>query len=211
MRFLICLLVVCLWVPCSVRAESNVSLSTARLTIETGAQAGGAFGVEGPTHSTFRGVTEIGVMFDKLPDKSRPNPAFGLVLYGAIGDEDFRIGIKPKFRFQLRPKWSTDVSAGYIFSSLESGPYVSQTGIVGGVTLNYSSWLSFKADMNVVTVEDRPLTIKGEQAGIIEGGREFSLYGGVSLRDRPGRLATIIGTSAFIAFAIIVMAEGGRS
>jgi hypothetical protein len=194
-----------------VHAESNISLSNARVTIETGAQAGGAFGVEGPTHSTFRGVTEIGVMFDKMPDKSRPKTAFGLVWYGAIGDEDFRMGIKPKIRHQFRPKWSTDISAGYIFSSLESGPYVSQTGLVGGVTLNYSSWLSFKGDVNIVTVEDRPKYFEGEQVGIIEGGREISVYGGASLRNRPGWLATIIGTSTFIAFAIIVMAEGGRS
>jgi hypothetical protein len=211
MRFLTSFILASLCIPCSVHAESSVSLSKARVTIETGAQAGGAFGVEGPTHSTFRGVTEIGLMFDKMPDGSRPQTAFGLVLYGAIGDEDFRLGIKPKLRYRFRPKWSTDISAGYMFASMESGPYVSQTGIIGGITLNYSSWLSFKGDVNVVNVEDRPKNFVGEPVGIIEGGREISVYGGVSLRSRPGVLATIVGTSIFLAFAVIVMAEGGRS
>lgn len=209
MRLVTCLIFAAMCVPCSICAETIFSKS--RVTVETGAQAGGAFGVKGPTHSTYRGVSEIGLMFDKYPDKSRPNPAYGVVLYGAIGDEDFRIGIKPKLRYRFRPKWSTDLSAGYIFTSLESGPYVSQTGIAGGVTLNYSHWLSIKADVNVVSVEDQPRFQEGKEVGIIEGGREISVYGGVSLRNRPGWLATIIGTSTFLAFMVIVMAEGGRS
>jgi hypothetical protein len=209
MRFLTCLIFIAVCVPYSVHAESI--FSKARVTVETGAQAGGAFGVKGPTHSAFRGVSEIGLMFDKLQGASQRKTVFGVVLYGAIGDEDFRIGVKPKLRYRLRPEWSTDLSAGYIFASLESGPYVSQTGIVGGVTLNYSNWLSIKGDVNVVTVEDRPRYQEGEEVGTIKGGREISVYGGVSLRDRPGVLATIIGTSVFLAFIVIVMAEGGRS
>ncbi|MFH1756239.1 MAG: hypothetical protein ABIA59_11125 [Candidatus Latescibacterota bacterium] len=209
MRFIQVLAVLSLFLPQTISADSI--WKKARVTVETGAQIGGAFGVEGPTHSTYRGVTEIGVLFDKLPDKTRRNPVFGLVLYGAIGDEDFRIGIKPKLRYQFRPQWSTDVSAGLIFARMESGPYVSQTGLVGGVTLNYSSWLSFKGDVNVVTVEDRPRFVEGRQAGIIEGGREISVYGGASLRNRAGRMATIVGTASFLALMIIIMAEGGRS
>jgi hypothetical protein len=204
-----CLLLTFLFIPHAVQAESI--LSKARVTVETGAQAGGAFGVKGPTHSAFRGVSEIGLMFDKFPNASQRKTVFGIVLYGAIGDEDFRIGVKPKLRYRLRPEWSTDLSAGYIFASMESGPYVSQTGIVGGVTLNYSSWLTIKGDVNVVTVEDRPRYQEGEEVGTIKGGREVSVYGGVSLRNRPGVLATIIGTSVFLAFIVIVMAEGGRS
>jgi hypothetical protein len=209
MRYTVCFLLAFLFVPHAVCAESI--FSKARVTVETGAQAGGAFGVKGPTHSAFRGVSEIGLLFDKLPSASQRKTVFGIVLYGAIGDEDFRIGIKPKLRYRLRPEWSTDLSAGYIFASLESGPYVSQTGLVGGVTLNYSNWLSIKGDVNVVTVEDRPRYQGGKEVGTIKGGREVSVYGGVSLRDRPGVLATIIGTSVFLAFIVIVMAEGGRS
>jgi hypothetical protein len=209
MRCAICLLSVLLFIPHAVPADTIFSRS--RVTVETGAQAGGAFGVKGPTHSAFRGVSEIGLMFDKLPADSSKNPVYGIVLYGAIGDEDFRIGVKPKLRYRFRPEWTTDLSAGYIFASVESGPYVSNNGIVGGITLNYSDWLSIKGDVNVVTVEDRPRFEQGEEVGTIKGGREISVYGGVSLRNRPGVLATIIGSSVFLAFIIIVMAEGGRS
>jgi len=209
MRLIACLIFIAMCLPGIVHAETI--FTKARATVETGAQAGGVIGVEGPTHSTFRGVSEIGVMFDRVREGLPPKTTYGVVLYGAIGNEDFRIALKPKLRYRFRPKWSTDITAGYIFASLESGPYVSQTGIAGGATLNYSNWLSFKADVNVVKVEDRPRFEEGKEVGVIKGGHEISVYGGVSLRNHAGWMATVIGTSVFLAFVVIVMAEGGGS
>jgi hypothetical protein len=207
MRLIIWFCILSLCLPQPIFAGSM--LSKTRAVVETGAQAGYAFGVEGPTHSTFRAVTEIGVMFDRMKDKSKPKKAFGITLYSAMGDDDFRIGLKPRLRYQLHPKWSTDLSAGLIFASLEGHPSVSTTGLVGGIALNYGSWLTLKTDVNIVSVDDRPKYQQGEQVGVIKGGREISVYGGVSLRNRAGVYATVVGAALFLAFAIIYMAETG--
>ncbi len=209
MRLIIGLLTLSLCLPRPVYAGSI--LSKMRAIVETGAEAGYAFGVEGPTFSTFRAVNEIGVLFDRMKDKSIPKKAFGITLYSAMGNDDFRIGIKPRLRYQLWPKWSTDLSAGLIFASLEGHPDVSKTGFVGGVSLNYSSWLTLKTDVNVVSVEDRIKYVDGKRVGTKKGGQEISIYGGVSLRNRAGVYATIVGAALFLAFSIIYMAETAGS
>ena len=180
-----------------------------RPIIETGAQAGYAFGVEGPTFSTFRAVTEIGVLFDKTPDGRRPKLAFGLTFYSAMGYDDFRMGIKPRLRYRFAPKWSADFSAGALLANLESHPAVSAFGFVGGVSLNYSSWLAFKSDINIVKIDERPVFQQGKQIGITETGYEIAVYTGMSLRNRAGMYATITGVAVFFAYAIIYMAETG--
>ena len=180
-----------------------------RPIIETGAQAGYAFGVEGPTFSIFRAVTEIGVLFDKAPDGRRLDRAFGVTLYAAMGYDDFRVGVKPRLRYQFAPEWSADFSAGALLASLESHPAVSSFGFVGGISLNYSSWLTIKSDVNVVKIDERPILRQGRQIGIEEAGYEIAVYTGASLRNRAGVYATLTGAAIFFAYAIIYMAETG--
>ncbi len=203
------LVVLVLVFPQVVSADSF--LSRIRPFVETGAQGGGAIGVEGPTFSHFKAVSEIGVMFDKYRDGVAPKSAFGFAFYAGMGKEDFRIGFKPRVRYRFNRDWAVDVSAGALFASLEGDPYVSDIGFVGGVSLNYSSWLTLKTDVNVVKVEDRPMLEGGKQVGIVDGGQEISLYGGVSLRNKAGWIATFAGTLTFIGVSIVLIAGGSTS
>jgi hypothetical protein len=216
-----CLVLILLFMPVDLVVAETPSFQALRLAgqdtgkprpraiIETGAQAGYAFGVEGPTFSTFRAVTEIGVLFDKTPDGRRADRAFGVTLYTAMGYDDFRIGVKPRLRYQFAPNWSADFSAGALLASLESHPAVSSFGFVGGISLNYSSWLTIKSDVNVVKIDERPIFQQGQQVGVEEAGYEIAVYTGAALRNRAGVYAAVTGAAVFLAYAIIYMAETG--
>jgi hypothetical protein len=191
------------------RIGQDVGKPRPRPIFETGAQAGHAFGVEGPTFSTFRAVMEVGVLFDKLPGGRHAGRALGFTLYSAMGYDDFRIGVKSRLRCTLAPEWSADFSAGALLASLESHPDVSSYGFVGGLSLNYSSWLAFNGDVNVVKIKKRPVYKRGRQIGTEKAGYEIGVYTGVSLRNRAGVYAAVTGAAVFLAYAVIYMAETG--
>jgi hypothetical protein len=183
--------------------------------VETGLVAGGALGVESPAHSTLRAVSDIGYIWGRYPAPDGGRWGGGATLYLSLGGEDLRIGVKSRLRYSFRPNWSFDVSAGYIFATLENEPNVSDTGFAGGLHLNYRSWLTVRADVNVKKVggwttvhHNQPVL---NQPVLHEGGYETAVYGGLALRNRSGWVATAVGVGALLALMWVVVASGGAS
>jgi len=178
--------------------------------VETGLVAGGAVGVESRSHSTLRAVSDIGYIWGRYPAPDGGRWGGGATLYLSLGGEDLRIGAKARVRYSFRPNWSFDVSAGYIFATLENEPGVSDTGFAGGLHLNYRSWLTLRADVNVKKFESWT-TVHRNQPVLHKGGYETAIYGGLALRNRSGWVATAVGTGALLALMWLVVASGGAS
>lgn len=178
--------------------------------VETGLVAGGVAGSEGPSHSDLRAVSDIGYLWGRHPIPGSSKWGGGLTLYLGLGSEDFRMGLTPRLRYSFGPKWSFDVSAGYIFATLENEPNVSDTGFAGALHLNYGSWFTIRADVNVKKV-DEWTTVHWNQPVIHEGGYETAIYAGVAMRNRPGWVATAVGVAAFLGLMLMVVASGGAS
>jgi len=178
--------------------------------VETGLVAGGAVGAESPSFSALRAVSDIGYMWGRYPAPDGGKWGGGATLYFSLGEEDLRLGITPRVRYSFRPNWSIDVSAGYIFATSENEPGVSDTGFAGGLHLNYRSWLTVRADVNVIKFDDWT-TGPQNQPVLHEGGYETAIYGGLALRNRSGWVATAVGVGALLALMLIVVTSGGAS
>jgi hypothetical protein len=178
--------------------------------VETGVEAGGAVGVEGRSHSSWRAVSEIGYMWERYATGDATGWGGGATFYAALGDEDMRLGLKPRLRYRFRPEWFVDVSAGVIFATLENEPDVSDTGFVGGVSVGYGTWLTLRTDVNVKRVEEWT-TFHHNQPVVHEGGYETAIYAGIALRNRPGWMAMAVGTAVVLGLMVVVIVSGGAS
>ncbi len=178
--------------------------------IETGLLAGGATGVESRSFSTFRAFSEVGYMWGKKPGPSGGPWGGGATIYLGLGHEDLRLAFAPRVRYSFSPKWSLDVSAGYIFATSENEPGVSNTGFLGSLNLNQGSWLTYRAEVNVK--EFQPWTTVHQNVPVVhEGGYETAIYGGIAARGRPGWVAAAVGVAALGALMLLVLASGGAS
>ena len=202
--FALAVLIVALGVTTDAACQSR------RSHVETGVLVGTAFGVESPSHSTFRAVTDIGLMWENYAADATRGWGGGATFYANLGHEDFRLGFTPRVRYRFRSDWSFDVSAGVIFLTLENEPPVSDHGFVGALHLNYGKSWTLRADVNVKRV-DEWTTYQNNQPVVREGGYETAVYGGVALRSRAGWIATAVGVSAFLALVWYVVASGGVS
>jgi hypothetical protein len=178
--------------------------------VETGLVAGGAVGVESPSHSRVRAVSDFGYMWGVNPREDQSPWGGGATLYLGLGGEDLRLGFKPRLRYSFGPLWSFDVSAGYIFATSENEPGVSNTGFVGGLHLNRGSWLTLRADVNVKSVESWT-TYHHNQPVVHQGGYETAIYGGLAFRNRAGWVATATGVVVMLGLMMLVLASGGGS
>jgi hypothetical protein len=178
--------------------------------VETGLVAGGVVGAVSPSHSDLRAVSDIGYMWGRRPVPDGSKWGGGLTLYLGLGVEDLRLGLTPRIRYSFRPHWSFGVSAGVIFATLENEPNVSDTGFVGGLHLNYGSWLTLRTDINVKKV-DEWTTVHRNQPVVHPGGYETAVYAGLALRNRPGWVATVAGTAVMLGLMWVVVASGGAS
>lgn len=180
------------------------------LNVETGAQYGVALGTESPAFSSVRAVTEVGFL-----QRDEGSSAWGIVLYGALSSEDMRLAVKPELRLRWSEKWASDVSAGWIFATLEAEPYVRSTGLAASLSLHHGKALTYKFDLNVRDVDEWPpqslRSIAGPDARFTSAGTEASLYAGISLRERPGWWATAVGTAVFFGLILFVGLSGGAS
>lgn len=190
--------------PC--RAGENEPGPGLRFLFETGVRAGAAAGVESPAFSTWRVNTDIGLLLEQGGNSSLPFDA-GITLHLTLGDEDMPIALKPRIRFELGERWTADLSAGPILTTLEAESYVASGGVIGGVMLIYEDWLALGADILSRSIGDRTRYENGLPAGIIEGGREYGIYGGVTMTGRAGTAATIVWWTVFLAFALYVGAN----
>jgi hypothetical protein len=174
--------------------------------VETGLEVGGAVGVESRAHSSVRAISEIGYLWEQ-----REKPwGIGGTFYAGLGQEDMRLGLKPRLRYRFRPEWSIDVSAGVIFATLENEQNVSDTGFVGGAHLNYGGWFTARLDVNVKKFADWT-TVHRNVPVVHEGGYETAVYGGVALRGHAGWVATAVGVAGFFALMLFVLGSGGAS
>jgi hypothetical protein len=180
------------------------------LYVETGLLAGAAVGVESPAHSTVRAVSDLGYLWGRWTEPDGSRWGGGATVYLSLGAEDMRLGITPRVRYSFANDWSFDVSAGYIFATLENEPNVSDTGFAGALHFNYRSWLTLRADVNVKKVDDWT-TVHQNQPVVHEGGYETAIYGGLALRNRSGWVATGVGVGAFLILMWAVVASGGAS
>ena len=201
MRFIITLLTLVPILLCQAQPSA-----ANRWTVETGVQAGDTWGVTSPSHSTVRLVGEFGLL---LENSSKPERrwSWGGVLYGALGGDDFIMAIKPRIHWLWNEDWSSDLTAGYIFATVEGDPRVSDTGFAGGLTLNYGRILTLKGDVNVRQFDDWTTTVENVPQ-LHAGGTEVALYGGVSLRERPGWSALGIIALGFAALMLMVVSNG---
>ena len=199
---LVALFAVILLAPPAAAGERN------GVYVETGLVAGGVVGTVSPAHSDLRAVSDIGYMWGRHPVPDGSKWGGGLTLYLGLGGEDLRLGLTPRVRYSFRPHWSFDVSAGVIFATLENEPNVSDTGFVGGLHLNYGNWITLRADVNVKKV-DEWTTVHRNQPVLHEGGYETAVYAGLALRNRPGWVATAVGTAALLGLMWMVLASGG--
>lgn len=172
--------------------------------------------VNGAGDVTVRGVIDFGFrapLFEpepplaELPEDPPTSVSWGLVLHGALGGEDFRIGLKPRLRVPLGGSWSAEVSAGALFSALEGDTRVSQFGFVSGVSLQRGKSISLRGDLHVVHV-DR-YEFRRENVPIVRGpGNEVSLYGGVTFRERAAWIVTTAGALTMGALLLLFIASG---
>jgi hypothetical protein len=206
MRTIIALLLLAVW---GAGSPSNAGGRNG-VYVETGLLAGEAFGVESPSHSTIRAVSDLGYMWGRWPDADGEKWGGGATLYLSLGGEDLRVGFMPRARYSFASRWSFDVSAGYIFATLENEPGVSDTGFAASLHLNEGTWLTVRADVNVKKVDSRT-TYQQNQPVELEGGYETAVYGGVALRNRSGWVATGVGVGALLALMLLVAASGGAS
>jgi hypothetical protein len=178
------------------------------LYVETGLVVGGVVGAVSPSHSDLRAVSDVGYLWGRRPDPDGSKWGGGVTLYLGLGTEDLRLGLKPRIRYSILHRWSFDVSAGYIFATLENEPNVSDTGFVGGLHLHYGNWVTLRTDVNVKKV-DEWTTVHWNQPVVHAGGYETAVYVGLALRNRPGWVATSVGTAALLGLMLVVLASGG--
>jgi len=206
---------------------SPPSVAETRWTIESGFVVGGAIDLEGPTHSHYRAILDLGfldVPDDATPvegsrsaapsasdrDPGRRSPAtrgWGLVAHGSLGREDMRLGLKSRVRFPIGSAWGMELSAGPLVAALEGDLRVSGTGFVGGASLQRGRSLSLRADVHVVHVD--AFTIGRDGIPVPLGpGHEVSLYGGLTFRDRAGWAFTGAGLAVLATMTALVIAAG---
>lgn len=202
MKYLLVIAVLVSW-PADAAGQSR------GVYIETGVQAGGVIGVESVSHSSVRAVSEIGYMFAGGAEHGTAWGG-GATVYAGLGREDMRLGIKPRVRYRFRPQWFVDVSAGFIFATLENDLGVSDTGFVGGVHLGYGKWWTLRADVNVKKVDEfRYVTY--DPPVLRESGYETAVYAGLALRNKGGWVAAAVGTAALLGLMVLVVVSGGAS
>jgi len=174
--------------------------------VETGLQGGAAFGVEGPSFSTWRAFTEIGYMLESSPNEGGNAWGGGATFLLSVGTDDALLGLKPRVRYRFDPQWSVDVSAGLILAGAESEPGVSTTGFIGGVHLNYGTWLTMRGGVNVRETVSKDW---GWDSSVDpERGYETAVYGGLALREKAGWIATATGAIIFAGFMLAMAASG---
>jgi hypothetical protein len=174
--------------------------------VETGVQVGKAFGIEGPSFSPWRVFSEFGYMAEGTPGEEGRAWGGGGTLIVSVGVEDALVGIKPRVRYRFHPEWAVDVSAGLTFVGAEAEPGVSDVGFLGGVHLNYRSWLTFRTEVNVR--ETVPKNWNWDPSVEPEQGYETSVYAGLALRNTAGWVATGVGVAIFAGLMLAFLSAG---
>jgi hypothetical protein len=193
-------------------AMASMAAAETRWTIETGLVVGGRVGrIVGPTHSSIRAVTDFGFLRTGARSPDAPAGAgWGVVFHGALGGDDMRLGVKARIRVPLNREWSAEPSSGILFGVIEGDPRVSSSGFVGGLSLQRSSAFSLRGDVEVVHV-DRYWIVQENVPRYRGPGHEVSVYGGVTLRERAGWIATASGALAMGAVLLLFLLSGGAS
>jgi hypothetical protein len=176
------------------------------LYVETGFQAGTAFGLESWSFSQWRAVSELGYMVEGRLREDGTGWGGGATFYAGLGSEDLLLGLKPRARYRFNSQWFVDVSAGMIVLSAESEPGVSQTGFIGGIHLGHGRWWTLRTDVNV-----RKIALSEwseENWEVIEQGYETGVYVGLALREKAGWIATGVGVAAVLGLMVAFISSG---
>jgi hypothetical protein len=190
----------------SVRAHADDEIRPKRLFVETGAEVGTNVGDESRFFSYALWTMEVGYLRGARSGQSDRGWGLGCTLYTCLGEKDWRFAVKPRLRYRFHPRWAVDLSAGLILSGFGDDPGRIEEGFVGGVGLNYHSWLTLKTELMA-----KPFQAKeaydphwGKVSVVEPAGTEVAIYGGVALRGKPGWIATGVGSVAILIGTIVV-------
>jgi len=109
-------------------------------------------------------------------------------------NEAYFIGLKPRFRYWLRPRLHADLSAGLVFAELGGGPVLfDYPGVVGHAGIGYGDWGSL-----ILQYED--IRYNYNFISIDPAVHEHNWYLGVDLGSYPG---AILGPVVLAAIVIV--------
>ncbi len=191
----------------SIHAHAEDEIRPKRLFVETGAEIGTNIGDESRYFSDILWTMEVGYLRGARSGESDRGWGFGCNLYTCLGEKDWRFAVKPRIRYRFHPQWAVDLSAGLILSGYGDDPGKIEEGFVGGVGLNYSSWLTVKTELMIKPFQAKEAyDYSNRQYYIVEpAGTEISIYSGIALRGKPGWIATGVGTVVIVIGGAIVL------
>lgn len=192
-------------ITCSTGAHAEDEIRPKRLFVETGVEIGTNIGDESRYFSDILWTMEIGYLRGARSGESDRGWGFGCNLYTCLGKNDWRFAVKPRIRYRFHPQWATDFSAGLILSGYGDDPGKIEEGFVGGLGLNYSTWLTLKIEMMIKPFQAKEAYdySNGQYYAVEPAGTEVSIYSGIALRGKPGWIATGAGTVVIIVGGII--------
>lgn len=151
------------------------------LLVVIGALGGVSLATERYTTSDLRFINEVGIELRDAWPSSGPQRRRGLTIYGAAGDSDYRLGLKPYLRYDWRSHLSASVGLGVL-----QVPNNGDVGLLGTASAGYRDLL-LRSDLHVIPDSE---------------GTEVVLYGGAAARDKTAAVLTLATGVFVLAYSI---------
>jgi|SRR5688572_7571467 hypothetical protein len=163
-------------------------------------------GVEQQQFPTWYAIAELGYLSGEL---ASPRPRWGVggtVLLGAA-ESAFRMAFKARVRYRVNPTLSFDVAGGPRLDPSQPD----FNGYIASVGVNLGEFFTLRSEL--MSYEIDPWTTYENGVTPIEhpGGDVNAWYNGVAFRGAPGWIGIGLGTAAFVALTILIIATGSAS